>query len=87
MNKIITDWKLGEIIVLKGKATGLAGNTISDATVKAVINCNASKSYEYNTFINYEDVNTKTNADGTFEIEIDTKKQISMTVFLVLHII
>lgn len=74
MNKIITDWKLGEIIVLKGKATGLAGNTISDATVKAVINCNASKSYEYNTFINYEDVNTKTNADGTFEIEIDTKK-------------
>ena len=74
MDKITTEWKLGDTILLKGKATGLAGNTISDASVIAEISCNISKNYEYNKFINYSDFTSKTNADGTFEIQIDTKQ-------------
>ena len=73
MDKITTEWKLGDTIILKGKAIGLAGNTISDAEVKANINYSfkdVSKSVKN---IN-KDFNTKTKTDGTFEIEIPTNE-------------
>lgn len=73
MDKIITDWKLGDTIILKGKAQGLAGNTISDAEVKVKISCtfrDASNEVENNK----KDFITKTKTDGTFEIEIPTNE-------------
>ena len=73
MDKITTEWKLGDTIILKGKAIGLAGNTISDAEVKAFTNYSfkdASKSVKNIK----KEFNTKTNTDGTFEIEIPTNE-------------
>lgn len=73
MDKITTEWKLGDTIVLKGKAVGLAGNTISDASVKAEVNCYINSS-SLNKKIPYSDFTSETNTDGTFEIEISTKE-------------
>jgi TonB-dependent SusC/RagA subfamily outer membrane receptor len=74
MDKITTEWKLGDTILLKGKATGLAGNTISEATVIAEIDYNIAEDINPKTPTYYDDFETKTNTDGTFEIKIDTKK-------------
>jgi TonB-dependent SusC/RagA subfamily outer membrane receptor len=73
MDKITTEWKLSDTIILKGKAIGLAGNTISDATIKAEISCYI-RSSSLNKNIPYTDFISETNTDGTFEIEISTKE-------------
>lgn len=69
---IAREWKLNDEIIVKGKATGLANNTISDAEVKAEITCSISENNKNRRF-SYEDFITKTNPDGTFEIKFSTK--------------
>lgn len=73
MDKMTTDWKLGDTIILKGKAIGLAGNTLSDASVKAKTSCTFRNENNVNKNNNQEYL-TKTNTDGTFEIQISTKE-------------
>jgi len=72
MDKITAEWKLGDTIILKGKATGLAGNTISNATVKAKVNCRIRENNGPSKPVTYSDFISETNTDGTFEIEVST---------------
>lgn len=71
MNPITEEWKLGNTIILKGKAIGLAGNTISDATVNANVTINKKENSNFEK-IKLNPIQTKTNIDGTFEIKIQT---------------
>ena len=71
MNPIPEEWKLCDTIILKGKAIGLAGNTISNAAVIATVTFTKKEDSDFDRY-ELDEIKTITNTDGSFEINIPT---------------